>query len=259
MGNLFGGTTKTVTQERAPFEAAVPGINAILTGAGNLPTVTPTQSAATREGIAALRERAGGPSVGEAAGAFGRELLGGPTGEAATDALTRTARGEFLGGNPFLQELVQRNTARTMDAINSQFSGIGQRGGPANQEAIADALARGELSVLADNFQQERGRQLGAAQGLLGTNLSVAGMAPTLDEASLFGPNALLRAGAIQDRFDLAQQMAPFQALQQRASLVNPIASAFGMGTNVSSEDIPLGSQLAGLGATALGTGMRFL
>lgn len=261
MGELFGGTTKTVTQDttqqRNPFAAAAPNITSILQGAGNL-NFTPTQSAATQQGIAALQEQAGAPSVGSAAGAFGRELLGGPAGEAATDALTRTARGEFLGGNPFLQELVQRNTARTIDAINSQFSGIGQRGGPANQKAIADAMARGELSVLANNFARERGLQQQAAQGLLGSNIQVAGLSPTLDQASLFGPNTLLRAGAIQDAFQREQQLAPFRALQAQAALTNPIASAFGVtsnqGTTTQTQETPLGSQLLGAGLTLGGS-----
>lgn len=188
------------------------------------------------------------PGITAPAEAFTTGVLQGSAVPTGLDALEATARGDLLQSNPFIDDLIDVTTSGIVDQINSRFAGAGRLGSTANQQAIARAVAPAALGVRSQAFESERGRQLSAAQGLFGSGFQAAGLTPSLAQASLLGPEAILRAG--QGRLDL-----PFQALQRQASLINPIATGFGSTTQTTSTPGPdRTNQLLGLGAVVGGS-----
>lgn len=105
----------------------------------------------------------------------------------AEDLVTRTLGGEFLGGNPFLDELLgtleassRRQFAESFPALQAPFQRVGQQVTPGSsspfdraagsaKSALLDRLATTEAQLRFGSFEAERGRQaaaVGQAQGL---------------------------------------------------------------------------------------------
>ena len=190
MSFLGGGSSggQTTTQSVQPYAAAEPALGQILSEAGQL--------------------------YGQGVGAAGyvpptqQTLQGLATQEAMANAanqqLAATLSGQYL--NPFLSPLIQRAGADISTAVQSQFSGAGRTPTSplAQQQALAQ-VAQAALPLAFQTYGQERSRQLGIAQ-----------QAPSL-----------LQTGQQLEAIQRQQQIAPFQALQQYAGLVTPIASGF--------------------------------
>lgn len=127
-----------------------------------------------------------------------------------------TIRGDYLSAdsNPYLKGTVDRALGDVQARVGSTFGrgGGNNYGSSAHQEWLGRTMAQEALPIYAQNYQTERGRQLGAAQD-----------APRMDAAATA---PLIQAGGMQDiyqqslinaekaRHDFGQ-MSPWDALQR--------------------------------------------
>ena len=224
-GGSSGGNTAT-TQGVTPYAAAEPALGQILSEATNLygqgvgaaGYVPPTQQTLT--GLAQQEAMAG----------------------AANQQLAATLGGQYL--NPFLSPLIQKTAQDITTGVQSQFSGAGRTPtSPLAQQTALGQVAQAALPLAFNQFNTERGRQLG-----------IATQAPSL-----------LQTGQQLEAIQRQQQLAPSQALQQYAGLVSPIASGFPTTAGqVNTRANPfttalggavLGSSIPGVGAVLGGVG----
>lgn len=204
-------------------------------------TVNP--SAATQQGIQGLIDTANSDTLGNApiglansvfsngglsSGARGaaQSLYQGEQGPtAAQQYLTGMANGDMLNGDPYFQNVLERETQKTADAVNRQFAGAGRYGSGVHQGTLADSIGDMRMKALSDNYGRERGYQMQAIQGLMGDENSRAsrrlanvqagagiesqglnnalgyiGALPTMQENRVFDENLKLQAGSMQDQ-----------------------------------------------------------
>ena len=229
LGGGSSGGGQTTTQSVQPYSAAEPALSQIISEAGNIygqgvgaaGYVPPTQQTLT--GLAQQESMAG----------------------AANQQLAATLGGQYL--NPFLSPLIQKSAADISTGVQSQFSGAGRTptSPMAQQQALAQ-VAQAALPLAFNQFNTERGRQLG-----------IATQAPSL-----------LQTGQQLEAIQRQQQLAPSQALQQYAGLVSPIASGFPTTTGAAQTQANpfttalggavLGSSIPGVGAL-VGGGLGLL
>ena len=176
-------------------------------------------------------------------------------GQAAT-TLGNLASG--TASNQFLDQVRQGITSDVMGNVQTQFGGMGRTGtSPAAQQAVARGVTQAYAPIATSLEQQERNRQLQAAQTLSPLQEQMD-LRQTSGIASLGGVGAAyenLAQRQLQDqiaRFQFGQQ-APIQALQNYAGLITPIAS--GLPVQIASQ--PGGSTLAtGLGGALSGAAL---
>ena len=101
-------------------------------------------------------------------------------GNKAFDQLGRTANGEYLNNNPYLDQMFDRASSKVSDAFssavdakNSNFSMAGRYGSGAHQaaqarqkEALGDTLGGLATDIYGGNYQQERDRMVSALNPL---------------------------------------------------------------------------------------------
>jgi hypothetical protein len=226
LGGGSSGGNQTTAQSVQPYSAAEPALGQILSEATNLygqgvgaaGYVPPTQQTLT--GLAQQEAMAG----------------------AANQQLAATLGGQYL--NPFLSPLIQKTAQDITTGVQSQFSGAGRTPtSPLAQQTALGQVAQAALPLAFNQFNTERGRQLG-----------IATQAPSL-----------LQTGQQLEAIQRQQQLAPSQALQQYAGLVSPIASGFPTTAGqVNTRANPfttalggavLGSSIPGVGAVLGGVG----
>ena len=188
LGGGSSGGGQTTTQAVTPYGAAEPALGQILSEAGQL----------YGQGVGAAGYVP--PTQQTLQGLAAQETMG----TAAQQQLAATLSGQYL--NPFLQPLIQRTAQDITTGVQSQFSGAGRTPtSPLAQQTALGQVAQAALPLAFGQYETERGRQLGIAQ-----------QAPSL-----------LQTGQQLEAIQRQQQLAPFQALQQYAGLVTPIASGF--------------------------------
>lgn len=134
-----------------------------------------------------------------------------------------TLAGGYL--NPFLSPMLQQFGEEAYTTVASQFSGAGRTpGSPVSQQQVASQVAARALPYAFQTYGQERAFQEAAAQ-----------RTPTLTQV-----------GSQLEALQRAEQLAPFQALQQYSGLVSPIA--FGFPTQTTTKDVSPDYLTAGLG-----------
>jgi hypothetical protein len=148
-------------------------------------------------------------------------------GQAAT-TLGNLASG--TASNQFLDQVRQGITSDVLSNVQTQFGGMGRTGtSPAAQQAVARGVTQAYAPIATGLQQQERDRQLRAAQTL----------SPLQEQMDLRRTSAIASLGGVGSAFeDLARrqlqdqiarfqfgQQAPIQALQNYAGLITPIAS----------------------------------
>tara|TARA_B100001939_G_scaffold247525_1_gene214592 strand:+ start:711 stop:1415 length:705 start_codon:yes stop_codon:yes gene_type:complete len=187
-GGGSSGGGQTTTQSVQPYAAAQPALNQIISEAGQLYAQGPQAA-----GYVA-------PTQQTLTGLAQQEQLG----TAAQQQLTATLGGQYL--NPFLSPLIQKTAADISTNVAQQFSGAGRTPTSplAQQQALAQ-VAQAALPLAFGEYGAERQRQLG-----------IATRAPSL-----------IQTGQQLEQLQRQQNLAPFQALQQYAGLVSPIASGF--------------------------------
>lgn len=151
---------------------------------------------------------------------------------AVQQSLGGTARGDFLRGSPYLDDILSRNAQLVADKTNAMFAAGGRYGSGANQGVLADSIARSTNEILNANYQSERdrqiqaasaigseqqgrlGQQLGAAGGLVQSRLGAAGLEnqgfqnmlgmiqqlPTIQNNKVFDANQQMQVGGMIDK-----------------------------------------------------------
>jgi len=180
-----GGGNQT-TQSVQPYAPARPALNQIIGEAGNL----------YNQGVSAAGYVA--PSTQTTSGLAQQEVMA----NAANTQLADTLGGNYL--NPFLSPMLQGAANDIATSVNSEFSAAGRSpGSMMNQQQILGGITDAALPYAFDQYDKERSRQL-----------AIAGSAPNLTQV-----------GGQLENIQRQQNMAPFQALQQYNSIVNPIAT----------------------------------
>ena len=180
-----GGGNQT-TQSVQPYAPARPALNQIIGEAGNL----------YNQGVGAAGYVA--PSQQTTDGLAQQEVMA----NASNTQLADTLGGNYL--NPFLSPMLQGAANDIATSVNSEFSGAGRTpGSMMNQQQILGGITDAALPYAFDQYDKERSRQL-----------AIAGSAPNLTQV-----------GGQLENIQRQQNLAPFQALQQYNSIVNPIAT----------------------------------
>lgn len=101
---------------------------------------------------------------------------------AAEQYLTGTAQGQYLGGSPYLDDIVAKSSQNVADQTNQMFAAGGRYGSGAHQGSVADAVSSNANNLRNQNYQAERDRQVQAAgtlesaqQGRMGVQNTAAG------------------------------------------------------------------------------------
>jgi len=183
-----GGQQQVTSQSVSPYSKAEPQLAQILSEAQQL----------YGQGVGAAGYVP--PSQQTLQGLAGQEALG----TAAQQQMAATLGGQYL--NPFLSPLIQKTGADIATSVQSQFSGAGRTPtSPMAQQQALSQVAQAALPLAFQEYGQERARQLGLATQL----------------------PSVFQTGQQLEAIQRQQQIAPFQALQQYAGLVSPIASGF--------------------------------
>ena len=180
-----GGGNQT-TQSVQPYAPARPALNQIIGEAGNL----------YNQGVGAAGYVA--PSTQTTQGLAQQEVMA----NASNTQLADTLGGNYL--NPFLSPMLQGAANDIATSVNSEFSAAGRTpGSMMNQQQILGGITDAALPYAFDQYDKERSRQL-----------AIAGSSPNLTQV-----------GGQLENIQRQQNLAPFQALQQYNSIVNPIAT----------------------------------
>ena len=222
-GGSSGGGQAT-TQTVQPYAAAQPALNQIISEAGQLYAQGPQAS-----GFVA-------PTQQTLQGLATQETMA----NAANQQLAATLGGQYL--NPFLSPLIQRTAADISTNVAQQFSGAGRTpGSPMSQQQAIAQVAQAALPLAFGEYGRERSRQI-----------NIASRTPSL-----------VQTGQQLEQIQRQQNLAPFQALQQYAGLVSPIAAGFPVTQgSVATQASPvstalggalIGSQVGGLPGAVIG------
>ena len=185
-GSSGGGGGQVQNQSVNPYAPAKPALNQIIGEAGNL----------YNQGVSAAGYVA--PSSQTTAGIANQEVMA----KAANTQLADTLGGNYL--NPFLSPMLQGAANDIATSVNSEFSMAGRTPGSGmNQQQILGGITDAALPYAFDQYDKERSRQL-----------AIAGSAP-----------GLTQVGGQLENIERQKNMAPFQALQQYNSIINPIAT----------------------------------
>lgn len=147
----------------------------------------------------------------------------------AQDYTSATLGGEYLGQNPYLDQLQQSVMSTVMPQVDSQFGmASGRFGSPAHAEALGRGVSRGMAPYLFQEYGAERARQQQAA-----------GMAPGMAQADYFDIGQLGQVGqareqlaraALQDQMNRFNfyQMEPTQRIQDYMGILGGSAPLIG-------------------------------
>lgn len=128
---------------------------------------------------------------------------GTPVAGAANQMVTDTLQGNYLNSNPYLDDMYNQATAgatrqfreAVTPGLAAQFSASGRSGSPAAANAydravdtFGDDLTGMAANLYGQNYQNERGRQMQAAQ-----------LAPNTAQLSYMDANQLMNIGNLQD------------------------------------------------------------
>ena len=182
--------------------------------------------------LSGITGRAGAGSAQEQAlGDYITQTLGG----GARPELEATARGENIGGNPYLDQAYQRATQGltqqfsdvALPGVAAQFGGAGRTGGGIHQQAVQGAqqeLAQGLGGVATDiygsNYQLERTRQLEAERQLADDRARAAGFVPGYTDLQYGNLERLLGVGEYRQGQTQSEALAPFQSAQFFADIL---------------------------------------
>lgn len=247
----FGGSspsgTQVIQQNNAPWSGQQPYLSTGFDRARQLldqpqqyfpnSTVVPFSNE-TEQALTALTNRA----------------QGSPLESAAQGNIQQTLNGDFLNSNPYLDATYDQAAGKVRSSLDSQFNSAGRLNSGQHFNAMGDALGNLGTQIYGQNYQNERGRQVQAAQlapGLAGLDFN------NIAALSQVGQTREQQAGSqLQDqinRFNFEQQE-PNQRLRDYMATV--AGGSFGsQGTTTSPiYSNPAGNILGlGLGAAGLG------
>jgi hypothetical protein len=165
-------------------------------------------------------------------------------------ALDPFASGKYVDpdSNPALGKYMSTIANDVGNRVNGMFAGAGRDLSGANIQQYGRGIAEGQAPVLADMYNQERNRQLGAISGIFGgagmtagtlsdwnnqgnaNRLAGIGAADAATAAKNSGPMAQIQAEAMRRGI-------PLQTMAQIMGLTMPAAGAFGQTTSWGKQD----------------------
>ncbi len=232
LDSIFGGSqpsgNTTALQKSEPWEGVQPYLRDIFQRAANQ-SQQPALAGQSWNTVASQNMTAN------------RALSGNPLNPAAQNGLLSTINGSYLSpdSNPYLKSSVNDALGLAKSQINGQFTGDNY-GNSAHQEWLARGLGTAATNAYANNYQNERNRQMAAI-----------GQAPLQAASDYTDLGQLGQVGAAQDTRNQAVTDSPWAQLQKYQQLV----SGQGGGSSQSSNPYftnPAANAL-GLGAGALG------
>ena len=123
------------------------------------------QNANVVNGLSGLAGNAAGQNAGVISGLSG--LAGSAAGQNA-DVVSRLAGMTGSDINPELRAVLDDQAARIGNRVNSSFSGMGRYGSAGNQDTLARSITAATAPVLAQAWEDQQNRALGANQAIAG-------------------------------------------------------------------------------------------
>lgn len=248
-----GGPFKTIKSAPLPTSAPAPTTQGMITGYENLPQSAVTDFLNARvQGFSPEQEQA-------LTGTAARATAGSPVTAAAQQNILGTLRGDYLTGNPYLDQMVDQTQRDVMTRLGPAFVRSGSTGNTGLAQVTAQQLADASNALRYQNYDAERQRQMQA-------NL----FAPQLAASDYADLQALMGVGAQRQALGQTQKDLAYQEFlnqigypyQQADVLGNAINQATG---GITTQQGPnsynraagiLGGALGGAGlGSALGAG----
>lgn len=279
MGSSSQTQTTRAQSTTEPWARAIPLLGGILDRLqGQLGGVNITGN--ERRALAQLTANAqrGNPYASGIGMLAGDLLRGGPDRTGMANAayarlqsqLNPFARGDYVNpnSNPALQGYLSTIANDVQGRVNAMFAGAGRDLSGANLNALARGISEGQAPVLAQAYENERDRQLGAIQGLYSGGTQTAGLLSNLDQqrfnTRLAGINASQAALQAQDspamrllQIEAMRRGIPLQQLGMLSSMAVPIAQLGGTNNTTSTTTAqmqqPLAQQILGGAIGGLG------
>lgn len=91
-----------------------------------------------------------------------RALMGSPVTQAGQQELTSTLSGDYLGSNPYLDQIAGNITDQTQSAIDSQFAQAGRFGGGAHAREAGEGISNSLANLYGQSYESERDRMMGS-------------------------------------------------------------------------------------------------
>ncbi len=275
-------TTQTQQSQTAPWQAAQPMLQGILSQIGSGLNNAGLTSAETGALDTLQRNAAQGNPYAGQIGDYAQSLFngGGANAQAPNvqgnlstlqNYLTPYANGSMVSNNPALAAQLAQIQTDVGNSVNSQFAAAGRDFSGANQMAYGRGVAAGEAPVIAAQYNQDVGNQLASANALYNagntTANTLAGMqqqylanqgqgvtaAQSALDAQNYGANATLAEEA-------QRRGIPVQALGLLAQIGTPIAQLGSQtnGTTTGTQDMSGAQQFATL-AGGIGNLLKFM
>lgn len=260
------GSTKQKTSQRNvqnPWNPSIDNLKSVLDRSATIASDTgnfmPQYSDTYQNALNSMENFANTQS---ATNQFLRPVVEGSTGDyqAGQDVLRRTASGEFLQGNPYLDAIIARQQENTANRLNQNFSAAGRYGSGAHTGVLTRELGDQELSARYGDYNNERTRQLGAAGTLFGQGFQGSQLGGVLDQGDLSQMTLARDVGLARNQQLDAENTADARAAEWLSGMTTPIASLGGTGISQgTTKSTPsVGSQIMGglmMGASLLGGG----
>lgn len=147
--------------------------------------------------------------------------------KSAQDYAGKVLSGEFMQGNPYLDQIIGKARSGISDEVNSQFSLSGRYGSGAHTGVLADSLADMESNLRYNDYGQQQQRMD-----------SMAALSPTLAQADYVGLPEILQTAGVGAEL-------PYTGLN---SYSNSLGTLFNGGVQKQSG---LSSVLGGIGSAA--------
>jgi endosialidase-like protein len=248
-------TTQTQQSQTAPWQAAQPLLQGILSQAGGALNNTGLSGSETGA-LDTLKQNAaqGNPYAGQI-GNYTQSLFngGGATAQAPNvqgnlstlqGYLTPYANGSMVGSNPALAAQLAQIQTDVGNSINGQFVAAGRDFSGANQMAYGRGVAAAEAPVIAAQYNQDVGNQLAAANSLYNAGNTTANTLSGMQQQYLANQGQGVTAS--QSALD-AQNYGANATLAEEAQRRGIPVQALGLLAQ-------LGTSIGGLGSQSNGT-----
>lgn len=238
-------TKQKSKSEQDPWSPTIPYLEDYLGQVGDLSTQPLTGSQLAASGDLKQLYGEGNPFAEQLTG-LANDFFTGPGSQSGMlgDAysklqgqLTPYAEGKFLDfkENPYVNDMMTHVGDNVQQRINAMFAGAGRDMSGMNQRAVGRGVAEAQTPILADLYNREQDRALGAANTLFGAGNTAATGMQGMDTAALQAragglPVADAAMGAEmwgpEGIFNLEQTIAdsPFARLGALGSLLLPVA-----------------------------------
>lgn len=175
-----GSKTKVVEKsEQGPWKPAAPYLNDIMGQARSLyqqgqndsyfpfsTSVPFSNQTADALGMIETRARNGSSLIDTANEQVRNMMIGNYSTSPFANYLTGTAQGDNLVGNPWLDTMFDKAADKVTDKINGTAGLRGRAGSGAHQQLLQSQLGNLANDIYAQNYQQERARQIDAISKL---------------------------------------------------------------------------------------------